>query len=93
MRIVWGDGARLDFSRIITFLDQRSPAAARRIGDRILAAVALLERFPEIAPASSRHRGLRQLVVTRSPYLVIYRVHAQNVEIRAVVHAKQRRRR
>lgn len=92
MRVVWGEGARLDFNRAIAFLQQKSPAAARRIGDRVLAVVALLERFPEIAPAS-RHRGLRQLVVTRTPYLVIYRVHANTVEIRAVVHAKQRRRR
>lgn len=92
MHTVWGEGARLDFERAIAFLEEKSPAAARRIGDRILAAVSLLERFPEIAPAS-RHRGLRQLVVTRTPYLVIYRVHAGSVEVRAVVHAKQRRRR
>lgn len=91
MRVVWEDAAKQDFDAAIAFLEEQSPSAARRIGDRILRAVSLLEDFPEIAPAS-RHRGLRQLVVTRTPYLVIYRVHDDSVEIRAVVHAKQKRR-
>lgn len=91
MRVVWEDAAKQDFDAAIAFLEEQSPSAARRIGDRIIRAVSLLESFPEIAPVS-RHRGLRQLVVTRTPYLVIYRVLDDSVEIRAVVHAKQRRR-
>lgn len=91
MDVVWADSARLDFENALAFLKKQSPAAARRIGERILAAVDLLELFPELAQAS-RHRGLRQLVVVRTPYLVVYRVHADRVEIRAVVHAKQKRR-
>lgn len=92
MRIAWADSARRDFENAIAFLQERSPAGARRIGERILDVVSLLERFPEIAPLS-RHRGLRQLVVPRTPYLVIYRVEKDRVEIRAIIHAKQRRRR
>jgi len=91
MRVVWADSARLDFEAAIAFLTEQSPSAADRIGERILSAVSLLENFPEIAQAS-RHRGLRQLVVTRTPYLVVYRVHKGDVEIRAVIHAKQKRR-
>jgi toxin ParE1/3/4 len=91
MRVEWADSARLDFDRAIAFLEEQSPSAARRVGDRILNVVSLLESFPELAPRS-RHRGLRQMVVPSTPYLVIYRVHEDRVEIRAVVHAKQRRR-
>jgi toxin ParE1/3/4 len=91
MRVVWADSARLDFEKAMAFLKQHSPAGARRVGERILEAVGLLEQLPELA-AASRHRGLRQLVVTRTPFLVIYRVHEDSVEVRAVVHAKQRRR-
>lgn len=91
MRVVWGDGARRDFDAAITFLRSRSPSGARRVGERILSAVALLERFPEIAPAS-RHRALRQFVVVRTPYLVVYRIHADHVEIRAIIHAMRKRR-
>ncbi|MFT3727434.1 MAG: type II toxin-antitoxin system RelE/ParE family toxin [Terricaulis sp.] len=92
MRLVWADSARRDFDAAIAYLSERSPAAADRIGERILAATSLLEDFPEIAPVS-RHRGLRQMVVMRTPYLVIYRVHDGQVEVRAVVHGRQKRRR
>lgn len=92
MKIVWGDGARRDFEAAIAYLHSESPTGAKRVGERILAAVSLLEEFPELAPASAKHRQLRQLVVSRTPYLAIYRVHDAQVEIRAVVHAKQRRR-
>lgn len=91
MRVVWGDGARHDFDRAIAYLGKESPAGAIRVGERILQAIGLLEQFPEMAPPS-RHRGLRQLVVARTPYLVVYRIEAGRVEIRAIVHARQRRR-
>ncbi len=91
MRVVWGEAAEREFDAAILFIGSQSPTSAVRVGERILAAVSLLERFPELAPPS-RHRGLRQLVVPRTPYLVIYRIHDNRIEIRAVVHAKQRRR-
>lgn len=91
MQVVWGDAARREFDDAIAFIHTQSPSSATRVGERILAAVGLLERFPELAPPS-RHRGLRQLVVPRTPYLVVYRIYANRIEVRAVVHAKQRRR-
>ena len=91
MKITWAPRARKDFNDAIIYLKSRSPAGAERVAARILEAVRLLETFPRAAP-SSRHRGLRQLVVRRTPYLVIYRVEADRVEIRAVIHAKRKRR-
>lgn len=92
MDIFWGDGAKRDFNAAIAFIRPESPAGATRVGERILAAVGLLSEFPELAPASRKHRGLRQLVVAKTPFLVIYRIESQRIEIRAVVHARQRRR-
>lgn len=92
MEIIWGDGARRDLDAAIDFIRAESPKGARRVGERILAAVSLLRDFPELAPASTKHRDLRQLVVPRTPYLVIYRIHAGHIEIRAVIHAMRRRR-
>jgi toxin ParE1/3/4 len=91
MRVAWADSARRDFDNAIAFLGAQSPSGARRVGQRILDAVSLLEQFPELAPPS-RHRGLRQMAVPRTPYLVIYRIQADRVEIRAVVHGRRRRR-
>jgi toxin ParE1/3/4 len=92
MLVVWADSARAEFDEAVRYHQEQSPAAARRIGQRILDVVALLERFPELAPPS-KHRGLRQLTIARTPYLVVYRVTEERVEIRAVIHAKRRRRR
>lgn len=92
MRVVWADSARADFDRAMATTAEHSAKGAKRIGDRILRAVSLLERFPEIAAASPHHRHLRQMVVPSTPYLVIYRLHDDRVEVRAVIHAKRRRR-
>jgi plasmid stabilization system protein ParE len=92
MEIIWGDGARRDFDSAIAYIKAESPSGAKRVGERIIATSALLKDFPEMAPASAKHRELRQFAVSRTSYLVIYRIHAGHIEIRAVVHAKQRRR-
>lgn len=92
MHVTWADSAQRDLDAALAYLQQESPRGARRVSERIFQAVGLLERFPEIAPAS-RHRGLRQMVVPRTPYLVIYRIEGDRVEVRAIVHASQRRRR
>jgi toxin ParE1/3/4 len=51
-----------------------------------------LAQFPELG-GMSRHRGLRQLVVPKTPYIVVYRVVVDTVEVRAVIHASRKRRR
>ncbi|MDX2274841.1 MAG: type II toxin-antitoxin system RelE/ParE family toxin [Hyphomonadaceae bacterium] len=91
MRIRWADSAREDFDRAIDHIEAQSGSGARRVAERIVSAIDLLEQFPEAAP-KSRHRGLRQLVVSRTPYIVVYRIEGDWIEIRAVVHAAQKRR-
>ena len=91
MIVEWSDEAREDFDQAIAYLEVRSPAGADRIALRIFEAVRQLETFPRIAPPS-RHRGLRQLVVRQTPYLVVYRVEPDRVEIHAIIHAKRKRR-
>lgn len=91
MRIEWADSARADFDKAIAYMMDRSPKGARRVGEAILQSISLLERFPQLAP-KSKHRGLRQLSVPRTPYVVVYRPHEDRVEVRAVIHGKQKRR-
>lgn len=91
MNIFWAEEAQKDFDQAIAYLQERSRNAADRLGERILKSVAQLERFPEIAPRS-RHRGLRQLVVPKTPYLIVYRIEWDVVEIQAVIHSSQKRR-
>jgi plasmid stabilization system protein ParE len=92
MTIRWAPSARQEFDAAIDYLQAHSPMGAHRIGRAILHAIDLLEKFPSLAPPS-RHRGLRQKTVPRTPYLIIYRIEPDGVEIRAVIHAKRKRRR
>ena len=92
MTIRWAPSARRKFENALAYLFDHSPKGARRVERDILHAISLLDDFPHLAPAS-RHRGLRQKVVARTPYLVIYRVVDDIIEIRAVIHAKRKRRR
>lgn len=90
--IVWAASALREFDDAIRFLEKESPAGADRVGEQILRSVQTLARFPERAPPS-KHRGLRQLVVPRTRYLVVYRFADGVVEIRAVIHTSRKRRR
>jgi len=93
MTVTWAPSARREFNEAIAYLQARSPKGARRVASAILAAIELLEDFPHLAPPS-RHRGLRQMYVVRTPHLVVYRVvGGRNVEIRAIIHVRRRRRR
>jgi len=63
-------------------------AAARRMADHIEDAVAQLARFPNLGRAGVRP-GTRELVVPRTPYLVVYRVTEKEVQVLRVFHEKQ----
>lgn len=90
--ITWASSARREFAAAIAHLDKESPSGADRVGAQILRSIETLAQFPERAPRS-RHRGLRQLVVPRTRYLVIYRFANDTVEIRAIIHTSRKRRR
>ena len=89
MRIRWlrrGLGTR---DAQLKYIADRNPAAAARLGDTIRAAVALLADNPHMGRAG-RVDGTRELVVARTPYVIIYRVIATEVRIIRMLHSAQR---
>ena len=83
--------AAQDLARIAERTRTESPAGAARIGARLKKRADDLTLFPEQGTLSPR-TGLREIYVTRTPYILIYRVAANQVQIITIVHAKQRRR-
>jgi toxin ParE1/3/4 len=84
----WTLPAVADLDQLVRHVAKDNVDAAFRIEDRIMAAVARLERHP----ASGRPGALqdtRELVVVRTPYLVVYRLNQQAVEILRVIHGAQ----
>jgi toxin ParE1/3/4 len=89
MRLVWTLAALRDLASARDYIARDNAAAAEDQIGRVLAATGRLVRFPEIG-RPGRHRGTRELVTSRTPYIVAYRVRADAIEILRVLHARQR---
>ena len=75
MRVVWTRRAIVNLHQAREYIRQDNPAAAARMGGRIEQAAVALARFPESGRAG-KVEGTRELIVTGTPYLVIYRCGA-----------------
>jgi addiction module RelE/StbE family toxin len=65
-----------------------NPVAAARVIERIRTAVRRLAASPAIGRLG-RVEGMRELVITGTPYIVPYRVKDDTVEIVTVLHSAQ----
>jgi plasmid stabilization system protein ParE len=74
-KIRWTEPASADFLGVIEWLKPKNPAAAARVGRRILDAVELLTTHPHLGKPG-RSADTRELGVTRYPYIVVYAVEA-----------------
>ena len=91
MRIRWTRPAARDLTAICDYIGQRdSSKAARRVALRIFEAVDSLAQFPRRG-RSGRKPGTRELTFSDIPYLVIYRISEESVEVARILHGAQRR--
>lgn len=89
MKIVWRARARADIVALVSYLERESPKSAARVRDEILDAVGVLSMWP--AMAKEIRDGVRELVVTRTPYVVIYRLTRERVTVLRVIHTSRKR--
>lgn len=89
MRIDWLDSAFVDLHRVRDYIREFNPVAAQRTIACIEAAAKNLARFPEMGHIGE-FPGTRELVIPRLPYLVVYRVDSDAVQILRVLHDKQK---
>lgn len=85
MEIVWLPAGGRTRDAQIDYIAQENPLAAARIDEDIERQVDLLATHPLIG-RPGRRRGTRELVISRTPFIVIYRVTARRVEILRVLH-------
>ncbi len=71
------------------YLDAINSKAAAAQMKRIFDGVDQLKRFPESAPAG-RVEGTRELVIPRTPFIVVYSIDADIINIVAILHSSQR---
>jgi toxin ParE1/3/4 len=89
MIIRWTDAAVRDFTHICDYIEQnRSAATARRVALSIHHSIDLLTDFPEYGRIG-RKPDTRELVFSGLPYLAVYRIQDDAVEILRIFHAAQ----
>lgn len=90
MTVRWSNPARYDLERIVDYIAQHNPQAAREVLHEIRAVDSRLAQFPLLGSESEHTPGTRELLVLRR-YVVTYRVQIHEVEILQVWHVAQDR--
>jgi toxin ParE1/3/4 len=89
MRIRWTDPAVHDFTQICDYIQAHgSQVTASRVALAIHESLSLLGKFPEQG-RTGRKPDTRELIFTGLPYLAIYRIHGDAIEILRILHGAQ----
>jgi len=89
VKVVWQAAALADIKRILVYITNENPAAARRIARELVIAGDSLEILPQRGRAGLV-AGTRELVAAR-PYVVVYDIERETVRILRVWHSAQDR--
>jgi toxin ParE1/3/4 len=85
MQIRWEADAIADLSDLRSFIKHDNPTAANRIAGKIIDATNLLNNHPLLGKPGRIHTT-RELVVSGTPYTLIYLVEAEVVSILRIFH-------
>ncbi len=90
MRIRWTLAAAADLEHIKDYLTEHSPRLAQSTVLELYETIRSLKTSPHRGRVG-REEGTRELVFTRLPYIVAYRIKEQTVEVLHIFHAAQHR--
>ena len=89
MHIRWTDPAVHDFTYICDYIEKHgTEATARRVALSIHHQLSVLAQFPECG-RTGRKPDTRELVFSDLPYVAVYRIHRDAVEILRILHGAQ----
>lgn len=88
MEIRWSPQAYEDLERIFKHIQKNDPAAASQVVKTIYDNCTSLKSFPNRG-RPSRIKGRRELVFPPLPYIVVYQIKVEAVEISRIFHAAQ----
>ena len=89
MNVIWGRNARRDLNQAISYILKDSAQAAELVARRIRLAANRLQKNSRCG-RPGRVAGTRELVVQRTPYILVYRVLPKKVEVISVIHCARR---
>jgi toxin ParE1/3/4 len=88
MSIVWLPVAVQDVIHIRTYIADRDLQSANKIGQRIDRAISNLSSMPNMG-RPGRLFGTRELAISGTPFLAVYRVKNDRIEILRILHGRQ----
>jgi toxin ParE1/3/4 len=91
MKLRYKARALRDIERIHGYIAEHDAAAAKRVVKRIESVISRLSFFP-LSGRQGVVTGTRVVVIPNLPYVAIYRVDDEMVDIIAVLHTARRRR-
>ena len=83
MKVLWSLPAAEDLDRICTWIERDNTEAARRVAKIIYDGCAQLRNFPNMGRTSRRMSGRRELAFPPLPYIAVYQIKQDAVEISA----------
>jgi len=89
MEVGWSIPAAEDLQHICEWIERDNPEAARRIAQTIYDECGRLKNFPDLGRESRRMAGRRELTFAPLPYIVVYQVKPDDVEISRIFHGAQ----
>ncbi len=88
LRLEWTPRARRARTDAIDYIAQDNPTAALGQLDEIERQTDMLIEHPEIGRAG-RVKGTRELVVGRTPFIVVYRIKGEVIQVLHLLHGAQ----
>lgn len=88
MEVFWLQEAIDDLEEIVAYIAERNPAAAPKVAAALYDAAVRLGAHPHIG-RQGRVAGTRELVVSRLPYVLAYRIKPERVEVVRVIHGRR----
>ena len=89
MQLRWSPAAVEDLSRIIEYIRQENAPAAQRVAKTIYESAGSLKSFPNKG-RKGRVEGTREIPLPPLPFVIVYRIRKDIVEIASVIHGAQK---
>jgi len=88
MQLKWLVTALNNLTDEADFIAQENLSAAKEFFNHVMASVELLSQHPHLG-RKGRVNGTRELVITRYPYIVSYRIKQDHIVILRVLHTSR----
>jgi len=89
MNVRWAPRAADDLERIVRYIQQDDPEAAYRVAQVIYERAEGLRILPKRG-RPGRVEGTRELILPSLPFIIVYRMLPEAVEIVRIIHGVQR---